>query len=245
MKWSRIEAGGWTALAALCLVLATGCGRGSVERREARDRDLRRAEIAREAQDIDRAIELCEKALRRRPDLALAHRKLGLMLDNFRQDYVSAIYHYQRYLQLRPDTKTRAEVEQLIQHCRLSFAAQIAESPEEVKKDLRARDARIQQLELELFALREQTSMTEPEFSAKSKGLVKSAKESAAAKSASPKDAAPAQVHVVQSGESLNAISMRYYGTPAKWAVIFKANRDRVPDANHLRVGTRLDIPPP
>ena len=60
-----------------------------------------------------------------------------------------------------------------------------------------------------------------------------------------PAPAASAAVHVVQPGETLGTISARYYGTPAKWSVLFNANRDRVPDANNVRVGTRLDIPPP
>ena len=114
MKRDAIHATIKMGLAVLCLALAAGCGRVSGERREARDRYLRRAEAAQQAQDIDRAIELCEKAVGRRPNLALAHRELGLMLDNYRQDYVSALYHYQRYLQLRPDSPNRADIESLV-----------------------------------------------------------------------------------------------------------------------------------
>jgi nucleoid-associated protein YgaU len=234
MRRETIQAGILALLAVLCIALAAGCGRVSAERREARDRYLRRAEAAKKAQDVDRAIALCEQALERRPKLALAHRELGLMLDNYRQDYVSALYHYQRYLQLRPDSPNRADVEALIQRARLSFAAQIAESPAEVKRDLQARDERIQKLEMEAAALREKSGVP--------------AAPEAAAKSTLPPPAAAApaaslQVHVVQAGENLGAISSRYYGTPAKWKNIFNANRDKVPDANNLRVGTRLDIP--
>ena len=231
MKRAAIQTIIQAGLAVLCLALATGCGRVSDERREARDRHLRRAEAAKHAQDIDRAIELCEKALERRPNLALAHRELGLMLDNYRQDYVPALYHYQRYLQLRPDSPNRADIESLIQHCRVSFAAQIAESPDELKRNLQARDARIRALEREVFALRAAASAAAPP-----------APDLAAAPASAPA-ATAAQVHVVQAGENLGAISTRYYGTPSRWKDIFNANRDKVPDANNVRVGTRLDIP--
>ena len=231
MKRDAIQAGILSGLAVLCIALATGCGRISDERREARDRYLRRAEAAKDAQDIDRAIEWCEQALERRPNLALAHRELGLMLDNYRQDYVSALYHYQRYLQLRPDSPNRADIESLIQHCRISFAGQIAESPEEVKRNLQARDARIRALELEVSTLRARS------------GVAATPAPAAAAAPVPAPAAAAAQVHVVQAGENLGAISTRYYGTPSKWTAIFNANRDRVPDANNVRVGTRLDIP--
>jgi tetratricopeptide (TPR) repeat protein len=235
MKREMIHAGICAGLAMLGLALAAGCGRVSDERREARDRYLRRAETAKEAQDIDRAIELCGKALERHPKLALAHRELGLMLDNYRQDYVAALYHYGRYLELRPDSPQREDVEAMIQHCRASFAAQIAEAPAAMKRALQVRDERIRKLELEIAVLRERA------------GVAAAPVPSAAVSPppASPSAAAAAQTHVVQAGESLAAISARYYGTSAKWKTIFNANRDRVSDENNLRVGTRLEIPPP
>ncbi len=218
--------------AVLCLALAAGCGRGSGERREMRDRHLRRAFAAKESQDIDRAIELCEKALERKPDLALAHRELGLMLDNYRGDYVEAIYHYQRYLELRPDSEQREAVEKLIRHCRASFAAEIAETPAELERTLLERNERIRQLEAEVAEWRAKSGVPAAPL-VSSPAPVPSA--------ATP--ALPTPVHVVQAGENLATISSRYYGTPSKWQAIFNANRDRVADANNIRVGTRLDIP--
>ena len=224
----------------LCLLLFAGCGRVPDDRREARDRYLRRAEAAKNAQDIDGAIAYCEKAVQRRPDLALAHRELGLMLDNFRQDYVGAIYHYQRYLQLRPDSENREAIEQLIRHCRVSFAAQIQETPEEWKNDLRARDLRIQKLELELSDLRAGKPAVQqekqPAKETKSVPLQFSS-------SAAPTNAPAVQIHIVQVGENLATISTKYYGTPSKWKTIFNANRERLTDANNLRVGTQITIP--
>jgi tetratricopeptide (TPR) repeat protein len=244
MRGKTIQAGIFAGLAALCLVWGAGCGRASGEQREARDRHLRQAYAAMKAKDIDRAIGLCEQALARHPDLALAHRELGLMLDNFRQDYVPALYHYQRYLQLRPDAKDREGVEELIQHCRFSFAAQLAEAPEELKKDLQARDARIRKLEMELVGLREKVAGLG--LGAAPGSPVKSAaKENVRQAGASVASAGlpPGQVHVVQAGENLATISTRYYGTPARWKNIFNANQDRLTDANNLRVGTQLTIP--
>ncbi len=223
-------------LAMLCIAWTAGCGRVSDERREARDRYLRRAEAAKQAQDIDLAIDWCEKALERRPNLALAHRKIALMLDNYRQDYVPAIYHYQRYLQLRPDSPARADIEALIQQCRISFAAQIAESPGEWKRDLQARDARIRALEMEVSRLRVPAGEAfAPQAPAEPAGPAAASMEAASSSAV--------RIHVVQAGETLGAISTRYYGTPAKWTAIFNANRSILPDANNVRVGTRLEIP--
>lgn len=216
------------ALALLGAALLSGCAPAG---NDPRSRHFRQALAAKEAQDIDGAIALCEEALARHPRHARAHRELGVMLDNYRHDYAAALYHYRRYLELRPDTPERADVEELIRHCRASFAAEMQESSGELKRVLQARDERIRRLELEVAALRA--------------GPAPAAPPPGGPAAVSPAAAAVAQVHVVQTGESLGAISTRYYGTPAKWKTIFNANRDRVPDANNVRVGTRLDIPPP
>ena len=227
-------------MAALSLILfAGGCVRNP-DARDARDRCLRRAQAARDAQDIDGAIQWCEKALVRRPDSARAHRELGLFYDNYKRDYVPAIYHYRRYLELRPTAADRADVEDRIAQCRTAFASEIAASPAELKRALLALAERIRTLELEVVALRAQTGATAaPAVPSPAVRPVATASTAPIP----PATATAAQVHVVQAGESLGAISMRYYGTQAKWKDIFNANRDKVPDPNNVKVGTRLDIP--
>jgi LysM repeat protein len=219
------------ALAALLvLAAAAGCRRASDDQREARNRHMRRALAAKDAQDIDGAIEWCERALDRKPDLALAHRELALMLDGFREDYVAAIYHYRRYLDLRPDTPNREAVEELIRHARMNFATQIGATPDEWQRDLQVRNDRIRALETEL-------------------ALWRSGEIQAAAAPAAPAPSAAAapppavRTHVVSAGETLGTISSRYYGSPAQWNRIFDANRDRIQNPNNVRVGTALVIP--
>ncbi len=59
--------------------------------------------------------------------------------------------------------------------------------------------------------------------------------------------AAPATdtaVHVVQSGETLGSIALRYYGDANRWQAIYDANRSQLPSPNALAVGMRLTIPP-
>lgn len=49
--------------------------------------------------------------------------------------------------------------------------------------------------------------------------------------------------HEVRAGDTLYAISKRYYGTGAEWSKIAEANRDRVASPSALSIGTRLRIP--
>lgn len=56
--------------------------------------------------------------------------------------------------------------------------------------------------------------------------------------------AAPeAHYHVVQQGDSLSRISVRYYGTTNRWQDIYEANRELLKGENALRLGQRLKIP--
>ena len=242
MRWATRSIGIFVACAALGVACAAGCVRRSDDERESRDRYLRRAIAAKNAENVDEAIRLCEKALDRRPRLALAHRELGLMLDNYRQDYPRALYHYARYLELRPDSPQREDVAGLIEHCRTSFAAQVAQSPGELQRGLKARNERIRNLEREVAALREQAGVSAsgpaPAPSAASAQVAPAVPAAAAAPEA---ESASERIHVVQVGETLGAISTRYYGSPAQWIRISKANR--LVDANNVRVGTRLTIP--
>lgn len=235
--------GGLAAL--LVLAAAAGCQRATDDQREARNRHMRRALAAKDAQDIDGAIEWCERALERKPNLALAHRELALMLDGFREDYVAAIYHYRRYLDLRPDTPNREAVEELIRHARMNFAAQIGATPDEWQRDLQVRNDRIRALETELALWRSGDIQAAAGLASlpAAPPAAPSARAPAPAPGASEAPPPAVRTHVVSAGETLGTISSRYYGSPAQWNRIFDANRDRIQNPNNVRVGATLVIP--
>jgi acetyl esterase/lipase len=58
-----------------------------------------------------------------------------------------------------------------------------------------------------------------------------------------PTTAGPQRFHVVRQGETLSAISNKYYGSSGQWRRIFEANRATLKDANTVKAGTRLIIP--
>jgi len=50
--------------------------------------------------------------------------------------------------------------------------------------------------------------------------------------------------HIIRRGETLSEISGLYYDSAGKWQKILDANRDVIKDANKLKTGTKLIIPP-
>ena len=82
-----------------------------------------------EQQDFPGAAEFYNKALSVNPEFANAHLELGLLYENRLADPISAIYHYRRFLELRPDSDKKQLAEDFIERAKLSLAAKLPQSP--------------------------------------------------------------------------------------------------------------------
>jgi 5'-nucleotidase / UDP-sugar diphosphatase len=51
------------------------------------------------------------------------------------------------------------------------------------------------------------------------------------------------RIHIVQKGDTLSSISVKYYGSAKQWRKIVNANRNNLPDPNRLTPGIKLIIP--
>ena len=74
------------------------------------------------ARDYDAAIECFEKALQANPHSAAAHLELAVIYDQHKHDYAAAIYHYQRHLNLQPDSHAAEGVHEHIASCKIELA---------------------------------------------------------------------------------------------------------------------------
>src|SRR5438105_2022109 len=113
------------------LALAISCQRPSPvsEVEAAREANYQRGRKLYEQSDFQGAAEFYNKALVVNPDFAAAHLELGLVCDDKLGDPIAAIYHYRRYLELRPDSEKRQLVEDFIERAKVSLAAKLPQSP--------------------------------------------------------------------------------------------------------------------
>lgn len=81
------------------------------------------------AMDYKGAIESFEKALKVNPESSAAHFELGWLLDRKEGDPAGAIYHYERYLRLRPNAKNTDIVRQQITACKQELARTVSLGP--------------------------------------------------------------------------------------------------------------------
>lgn len=233
------------SLAVLTTVLAGGgCDqpRGGATAPD-REAHYRRAKHLAEAKDFAGAAEALEKALRVNPDLAIAHLELGLLYDDKLGDPVSAIYHYRRYLTLKPDTDKRQLVLDFIERARLTLAAKLPQSPIVSPLELTRLQDEKAALLLENQELKKRVAELEATWSGRVSRPV-TLTPIAPATPATPASETPrSRRHVVQKGDTLQSLALQYYGSRSAWEKIYQANRASLSSKDQLKVGQLLVIP--
>lgn len=251
--------------AAASLAFCGACGIGAA-RGDAADADIpeiRSAAAFEQKGDLDKAIAEYEAAIRLHPDAASAHMSLGLLLHDYKHDYVGAIYHYRTYLALRPDTQKRTIIEDHLRQARQLLGADLAKSL--VNSGDNA--ILIQQLQKEqqkVAALQSEKAALTAELEDVKGQLARATSERdhlqrrVAMLSATPLPSPVQQdggsqittplsgdsdvnTYEVQKGDTLNSIAVRFYGDPNQWPRIKKANPDIKDD--RIKPGMVLTIP--
>ncbi len=237
---------------ALALVLVlSGCGDASerLDRRDERDPLIMRGDARKRAGDVDGAIELYLQALDRKPDLALAHLKLAVEFDEQKRDYLRAIFHYSRYLELRPGARKNELVEELVRMARVSYLASLPNPPPGAIE-------RVAVLERENERLREQIAELTRRVQVAEQRLANAQREATTASRPAPADVRASdprpqdrsaseaeRTYRVERGDTLTRIAAKMYNDHTQWQRIYEANRSQLSTPQSLREGQVLIIP--
>jgi LysM repeat protein len=210
--------------------------------------------------DFKGAIESFEKAAEVNPKSAPAHFELGWLYDQKESDPAAAIFHYERYLKLSPNSGKEEMVKTRILACKQQLAQTVTLGPvtEKQQRELEQLVEENKRLREDLekwraYASRVQVTENgqpgtappvpraiQPSVSARPAGggVVLSNATSPARSSAAP--GAASRLHVVKAGETLTIIARKY---GVKVDALTTAN-PRL-DPRRMHVGQTLTIPPP
>jgi LysM repeat protein len=244
------------------LILIVGCAPSGVEIvSETDEKQYQLGQDYKSQGRMEDALGAFLRVIDARRDAPESHLEAGYIYLRTMKDPVRAIYHFDRYLQFKPQSPQATQVRQLIETAQKEFARQLPAQPYEgeldridlmdlvktlkqendsLKRELMAATARVQQLENVLGQARRSSpgqpagQIVQTPTSASSPQMVTSE---------APSPASAPRTYTVQSGDTLSTISKRFYGTPSRWIDIFQANRDRISSENALRVGQTIRIP--
>ena len=219
-------------------LLGAACGRftgGDLDHNS----DYIRAHNAAAAGDFHVAATFYNKALLAFPNSGKAHLEFGQLCDEKLGDPIAAIYHYRQFLELDPNSEHRQMVEGYVDRAKLALAAKLPPTSG-------ADPAELMRLQMENNALRTRVTELEraaaviPPISNPGAGPTPPA----VVASNIPTTPTPSvRTHIVQKGDTLQSLALRYYGTRSAWEKIFSANRTILPSKDHLKIGQQLAIP--
>jgi tetratricopeptide (TPR) repeat protein len=209
--------------------------------------------------DFKGAIESFEKAVEVNPQSAPAHFELGVLYDTKDSDPAAAIYHYERYLKLAPNSGQEDKVKTRILACKQQLAQTVSLGPmtEKQQRDLeqlmaqnkrlqediegwRAYAARLQGLTNQIGTGSPPTRVVQPAVPSQPAVAGASPPNPASPGRPTVAPAATARKHIVKAGETPILIARKY---KVRLEALMAANPKL--DARHLQVGQALTIPAP
>ena len=243
-----------STLAALFLAVAltfwSGCGSSDLPDIEEKDPSYGSGRAyLRQGQELE-ALEEFLSVTRRIVEAPQSHLEAGRLLMKLdeRRDPIAAVYHYRRFLELSPDSKEAGAVEQLIVSAEKEIVRKLPGEPYAGHLEAIGLREENERLKRDLADLRVRLGLPQPSpegsVASKKSSVVNAKPAVPETAPAAPVDPGPVRNYVVQKGDSLYAISRKFFGDSAHIELIFNSNRDVLPNRESLQIGQTLRIPP-
>ena len=213
---------------------ASGCfpaGNGLVD--EEKDPHFLAGKARYNSMDYEGAIEAFERALASNPNSAAAHLQLGFLYEEKKGNFGAAIYHFEKHLELRPESNVAEPVKQRVTACKLELAktvpfalvnAQVQDELRKLHETKAALLATIDQLKAQLVAqesefsnrLAAATQVSSPIPTPRSyseqpeRRVPPSQRLAPVPQVSSSRPSTTPRLHIVKKGETLSMISRKY-----------------------------------
>lgn len=208
----------------------------------------RATSLLREGRD-DEAMIAFQRVIESRRDSAESHLELGRLYLEHVKDPVAAIYHFRQYLALRPNSDNTPMVRQLIDTASKDFARSLPGQPFGGEFDRLDLLDTIETLRAENLDLKRQLAVAGTRTAAQTAQASTQPRRTPTSFTAPAPTTvanatpAPSNTYTVVAGDTLNSISRKVYGNPARWQEIFEANKDQLSNPNDLKLGMVLRVP--
>lgn len=227
----------------LAVVALSACNESaeSSDAREERDPLVKTGQAYMQQELWAEAEQAFKEALDNDPMMARPHLDLALIYQQYLPNYVHSIYHYDRYLELRPQSEKTEFINEQKVKLQQAVANNIIKESPQVKQVLNE----LERLRKENASLKQQLADASTTASTSTVSAKQSPTAAAAAGESDPSEqTAPShQIYHVVAGDTLTKIATKFYGDSADWDILFEANKETLPSPGDLRVGQTLVIP--
>lgn len=226
-------------------LLLGGCGPASKEMvDEQKDPHYLNGRSRVSSRDFDGAIDEFSKAIENNPHSASAHLELAILYEEQKQDAVTAIYHYQKCLQLNPKQPQAPDITNRMRTCKLDIVKNEVIGP--VNQGMQRE---LENLKTENVLLKQRVETLEAQLTGRPPAPLQPAatggNEASAGQTQTPGENIPlkpeperARVYVIKSGDMLGDVAKQYGISVEK---LLKANPGVSP--TRLKIGQKINIP--
>ncbi|KAF0094547.1 MAG: peptidoglycan-binding lysin domain-containing protein [Puniceicoccaceae bacterium 5H] len=243
-----------------------GCDGPQTQVQETDERAFRRGQSLLKEGNNDEALAAFLSVIDARRSAPESHLESGLLYLNHVHDPLSAIYHFKKYLEAKPNSEESALVTELINTAQKEYLKQLPGKPYDNETSRLDLLAKVDELQKENERLRQQLVTRQSQFQDLQQRLDRTnqaLQQSQQRLAQAGQPVAPIIIserrqeeqqqmnqqsqgprrYTVEAGDSLSSISRKMYGTPNRWREIYEANTDIMASPNSLKVGQNLRIP--
>jgi LysM repeat protein len=238
----------------LALVGCDGDAAAAMRTPELEDSEFRQGMTYEKQREPRKALESFLKVIDARKGASESHLEAGRMYLDL-QDPLPAVYHFNQYLRLKPNSEQSPIVRQMVKTAEKMFVQQLPGRPLEPSAggsvDQSALIRKLQnensKLMLEVSELSRGVRNPEPKNDPRTPGVAaipdKGTPAVPGVAPATGRKAPAFTTYVIVAGDTLSKISTKAYGNAARANDIYNANRDKLTSPANLKVGTTLTIP--
>jgi len=205
-------------------------------------RNLAQAETKYSQGDYPAAVLLYEGALDGTPESAEIHYKLGLLYADRIKRPISAIHHFQRYLDIKPEGPHAKEVQKFLKEDQLRLVAESgngASVSQEEAKRMKNNNLALQQ---KVLQLKEELEAANKARLAAFKALGSKAGALKPEQTQKPL-VEGVRTYTVEPGDTLASIALKFYKNRGRWQAIQDANFNTMEGTAKLKPGMVLMVP--
>lgn len=215
---------------------------------EKEDNNYQRAARLYREEKYEESLSLFLKVIDSHREAPESHLEAGRIYLEHAKDPITAIYHFRKYLEYKPNVEQSPIVKQMIERSKKEFARSLPGQPFESSQVTSSElSSIIQELKNENRSLKNQLesikklNTSDPLHKKSVEQTTTKSTSSATSQQTTPLNSQ--SIYTVVAGDTLSSISKKIYGKTSQWEKIYNLNKEQLSTPGSLKIGQVLKLP--